>query len=93
MTADTIFTEGMSYFLPRENAPEYIKGSLVIEPKKFVEWMKANAEHLSTGKGYDGNSVKVLRIDLKIGQSGKSYAALNTWQPSFQPNNGDNEEA
>jgi len=86
MTNDTIFTDGLSYFEPRQSAPEYIKGSIVIEPKRFVEWMKANGEHLSTGKDREGNATKVFRIDLKIGQSGKAYAALNTWQPSFQPN-------
>lgn len=88
MTNDTVFTDGLSFFLPRENAPNYIKGSIVIEPKRFVEWMKANGEHLSVGRDRDGQNVQVFRIDLKLGQSGKAYAALNTWKPSFQPNDG-----
>ena len=86
----TIFLEGFSYFEPRPNAPEYIKGSIVIDPKAFVAWMQANKEHLSTGRDREGQPAKVFRIDLKIGQSGKSYAALNTWQPSFQPKEEDN---
>ena len=83
--ADTKFVDGLSFFLPRDIAPEYIKGTLTIDPKRFVEWMKANAESLGTGRNRDGETVKVFRIDLKVSQGGKSYAALNDWKPSFQP--------
>lgn len=51
--------------------------------------MQANAEHLPGGCDREGQEAKVFRIDLKVSQGGKTYAALNTWQPSFQPKDGD----
>lgn len=72
--------------MPRPNAPEYIIGSVAIEPKRFLEWVKAKAEYMSNGRNRDGQTVKVIRIDLKRSQSGRAYAALDTWKPNFQPN-------
>ena len=64
-----IFPEGVSFFKPREGAPEFVKGNLVItlsELTKFAEEMKL------------GDTV---RIDMNKSTKGNIYLALNTWKP------------
>jgi len=72
MNEEKKFVEGLYYNEPRERSPEWILGSISIEPKRFTDWMRAN---------YDPNE-KYLKIDFKMGKSGKPYAELNTWKPT-----------
>ena len=69
--ADKIFIDGMYFKLPQENAPEFIKGSLEFDVKKFAQFMN---DHQNVG-GF-------LKVDLKVAKSGKGYAELNTWKPT-----------
>lgn len=72
------FTEGMYFNLPSEKAPDFIKGSLSIEPKQFTDWLRKN---------YDKDE-KYIRIDLKVARSGKAYASLSTYKPNQTQGNG-----
>jgi len=67
---ESIFASGIMFKLPRENAPDYVKGSLSVKLDDFVAWAKNNAEN-----GW-------VNLDLKVGKSGKPYVELNTWKPN-----------
>ena len=72
MSEEKKFAEGLYFNEPREGSPEWILGSISVEPKRFTECMRAN---------YDPNE-KYLKIDFKMGKSGKPYAEINTWKPT-----------
>ena len=67
--SDKVFVDGLFFNLPRENAPEFVKGNLNIDMKKFIEWAKT---HHKDGK---------VSIDLLMSKAGKPYTALNTFVP------------
>lgn len=67
-----LFVDGLSFFKPREGAPEFVKGNISIEPNRLVAFLKANKEHINTA-GY-------FSIDLKKSREGKLYCELNTWK-------------
>jgi len=76
---EKIFTNGM-IVKQRENAPDFVIGSLAIKPVEFIQWMRDNIE-----KGSEW-----INIDLLIGKSGKPYSCLNTFKPNQgqqSPNN------
>lgn len=76
MENEKIFTEGLIFKLPRQNAPDFVKGSVSIKADEFVEFIK---KHQKNGW---------LNIDLKVSQGGKAYAELNSWEPNAASNNG-----
>ena len=63
------FASGIMFKLPRDNAPDFVKGSLSVKLDDFVAWAKNNAEN-----GW-------VNLDLKVGKSGKPYVELNLWKP------------
>lgn len=73
---EKIYPNGLVIFAPREGAPDFVKGSMIITPKKFLEWAKTMVEHFTE---YDGD--KQLRFDLLDGNKGL-YAVLNTYKPN-----------
>lgn len=75
------FPDGLVYFLPREAAPNWVKGSLAIDPKRFVAWMQANKDAMRINIK-DGVEYQSFYFDLKEAKSGKGYAALNTYKPT-----------
>jgi len=73
---EKIFPKGLTIFAPREGAPDFVKGSMIITPKLFIEWAKTMSDHFSE---YDGE--KQLRFDLLEGNKGL-YSILNTYKPN-----------
>ena len=69
---EKVFTEGIIFKLPRENAPDFVKGSLSFKVDEAIAWLQRNSNN-----GW-------CNVDLKVGQSGKAYAELNTWKPKDQ---------
>jgi hypothetical protein len=69
---EPIFPKGMSFFLPHEKAPSFIKGKISIDPKAFVAFMNENREHMSE-KGF-------MSFDLKESTKGTWYLALDTFK-------------
>jgi hypothetical protein len=67
---EKIFADGMVFKLPREGAPDFVKGSVSIKVVDFVAFLQANEKN----SGW-------VNIDLKVSQGGKAYAELNTYQP------------
>src|SRR6266700_4212897 len=79
--AEKIFADGMVFKLPRDGAPDFVKGSVSIKVAEFVAFLQATEKN----SGW-------VNIDLKVGQSGKAYAELNTFQPE-RPNGLKDDEA
>jgi hypothetical protein len=68
--ADKIFADGLIYKAPRENAPEFVKGSLSFKVDEFIKFLEAN----NTNGGW-------VNVDIKLSQGGKLYCELNTYKP------------
>jgi hypothetical protein len=68
--AEKIFADGLIVKQPRENAPEFVMGSLSVKVEEFKHFLDAHV----TNAGW-------VNIDLLVGKSGKPYAALNTYKP------------
>ena len=66
--ADMEFPKGFIVKPPRDNAPDFVKGSISIKIDEFREWM-------------DGREGDWLNLDLKESQGGKWYASVNTYKP------------
>jgi len=75
--ADKIFPEGVRVFGPRQGAPDFVKGSIVISPNLLIEWLKKNKELLTDYKGE-----KQLTLDLLTSKDGKPYLAVNNYKPT-----------
>ena len=67
--SEKIFTKGMYFNLPNDNAPEFVRGSVSINVAEFIPFLQENAK--------DGK----VKLDLLVGKSGKAYSAVNTYQP------------
>ena len=68
------FPEGIIFKLPRNEAPDFVKGSLSIKRADLIKWLS-------------GKSDEWINLDLKVGKSGKGYAAINTWKPDNKSSN------
>jgi hypothetical protein len=73
--ADKIYPEGIRAFAPRNGAPDFVKGSILVEPNKLFAWLKKNQHLLNE---YQGE--KQLRLDLLDGKKGL-YLAVNDYKP------------
>lgn len=71
---EPIFVDGLMFQAPREGAPDFVKGSILVKVETFVEWIKQQDEHKSE-KGW-------LNIDMKKSKKGGLYFQLNTWKPT-----------
>ena len=65
------FVDGLFVNNPRENAPDFVKGSLSIQADKFIPYLKSKAN----AKGY-------VNIDLLESKDGNLYPKLNEWKPN-----------
>lgn len=59
---DSSFPEGLMFELPREGAPEFVKGRLSIHVPRLKKWLDENVNE----RGY-------IDIDLKKSKAGKLY--------------------
>ena len=66
---ESVLADGIFFNKPRENAPDFVKGSLSVNDK-FVAFMK---EHRNES-GY-------VNLDLLESKKGVLYLKLNTWTP------------
>lgn len=74
MDSNLEFPSGLIFKLPREGAPDFVKGSLSIKRAELIEWL-------------NGKSDEWVNLDLKVGQSGKAYASVNTFKPDSNKSN------
>lgn len=69
MSSDVEFVEGLYFKEPRSNAPDYVKGSISIQPAKLSAWCKQ----------HEGQ--EWVNVDVKESKGGKVYCAVNDWKP------------
>ena len=78
--SDKIYPKGVMIFKPRENAPDFVKGSMVVSLREFTDWVKTQQEHYS-----EYNGKKQLRFKILDGREGL-YLELDTWKAESKNN-------
>jgi len=73
MNKDKIFSEGIYFNRPRENAPAFVKGSVSVKVEPFVAFVQ---KHINVS-GY-------VNLTLKESQGGKLYFELDTWTKTLE---------
>jgi len=73
--SDKIYPIGVRTFSPREGAPDFVKGTIIIEPNTLITWLKDNKELLTDYKGEPQ-----LKLSLLEGEKGL-YTTVDTWKP------------
>lgn len=76
MAQEKVFPKGISVFPPRNGAPEFVKGSVVVTIDDLVQFAKDNEQYLS-----EYNGKKQLRLDLLDGTKNGLYFQVNTFKP------------
>ena len=62
-------------FYPKEPKVDFIKCSIGINRKEFVEWFKQQDKEQEW-----------INIDIKVSKKGNWYAAVNDWKPKPKDN-------
>lgn len=75
MANDTQFIDGLIVKAPHENAPDYVKAKLSMKREELIAWLQSQ-----TGDWVNG--------EVKVSQSGKWYAAVDTWKPDGERSGG-----
>jgi len=73
-----IYPKGVAFFKPREGAPEWVKGSLIISVKDFFDWANENADLLIHNEKY-GKQLKLTLTEKGV--------QVDTWKPAGQSAN------
>ena len=66
--SDIEFVNGLVFKLPRDGAPDFVKGSLSIKVEEMITFLS-------------GKKTDWVNIDLKVSKAGKAYAQVNTFVP------------
>jgi len=72
--SDKVYVKGMRVFPPHENAPDFVKGSLIITPRELVEFLKTQKERFTEYKG-----MKQLKCQILEGDNGL-YFMVDTYK-------------
>ena len=67
--AETQFPEGIRFFKPFEEAPDFVKGNISITKSEFMEWLQ-NQPTDKNGR---------IKLDLKKSKGGNLYLDVNTY--------------
>ena len=73
--SDKIYPKGLRTFPPREGAPDFVKGTLIVTPRELIDFCKENEALLTDYKG-----AKQLRCNMLQGDKGL-YFQVDTWRP------------
>lgn len=66
--SDIEFVDGLIVKAPHERAPDFVKGSISIQPEKLAAWL---AQH---------QGEEWVNVDVKESRGGKWYASVNTYK-------------
>lgn len=73
----TTFPKGVRVFAPRQNAPSFVKGQIIISPNELFEWLKANPDVMTE---YQGN--KQLKLSILERKDGGGWnVTVDTYKP------------
>ena len=73
MSETKIYPKGIAFFAPRENAPQWVLGSVIISPDELTKWMEGNKQLLVESEKY-GKQYKLQVTDKGL--------QVDTWKPS-----------
>ena len=62
------FVDGLIIKKPRDNAPDFVKGSISIKREELAKWL-------------NGQQGDWINLDIKESQKGTWYAQINEWKP------------
>ena len=75
MAQDKVYPKGLMAFAPHANAPQWVKGSIVITPEELVKWMEENPNHLRNSEKYG------MQLKLQLTENnGKLSLSVDTYQ-------------
>jgi ribosomal protein S6 len=80
MSTTKVYPKGMRIFPPRNGAPEFVIGEMVVNLKEFSEFIKSK-EAQEYYSEYNGE--KQLKFTLLKGDKGP-YVTVNTYKPAEQ---------
>lgn len=72
--SDKVYPKGVRVFNPRQGAPVFVKGSIVITPNELYKFLKEN-EHLMT----EYKNEKQIKLNLLEGDNGL-YLVVDTYK-------------
>ncbi len=78
--SDKKFIDGLLVKQPRDGAPEYVIAQLSMKREELITWLQQQ----------DG---EWINADIKVAQSGKWYAQVDTWKPDRQRGGGGRQQA
>ena len=78
--SEKIYPKGIRTFKPNENAPDFVKGALIITPSELVKFCEEN-KHLMS----DYNGTPQLRCQILDGDNGL-YVNVDTWKKETSQN-------
>ncbi len=73
--ADKIFPKGIVSFAKHANAPDFVLGTVVINPNELIGWLKENANLMTDYKGE-----KQIRFQLTMSKDGRPSFAVDTYK-------------
>jgi len=71
--SEIIFPDGLRIYDPHKNAPDWIKGQIVIERDKLIAWLQSQNE--------------TVRLDIKRSKNDTPYTSVNTYVPKADAGN------
>ena len=74
MANEKVYPKGIRVFKPRDGAPEWVLGTVLVTPHEIQQWIADNAQYMTD---YQGNPQ--LKLDLLKGKDGP-YVAVNTYK-------------
>lgn len=78
MSNTKIYPKGLRTFAKHDNAPDFVKGTLIVTPNELVKFCKEN-EGLLT----EYNGTKQLKCQILEGDNGL-YFVVDTWKHTNQ---------
>ena len=80
MAEEKKYAQGFRIFSPNENAPDFVVGSVVVNPREFTNFMASMKEHFT-----EYNGQKQLKFQILKGSKGM-YMAVDTYKPKNTQN-------
>lgn len=74
MANEKIYAKGLIAFKPNNNAPSFVKASVVITPDTLLEWLQSNKNLLTDYKGQPQLKLQLLENDKGL------YFAVDTYK-------------
>ena len=81
-----IFADGMRFFNPSENAPEWVKGNILINAEQFINFLQNNKREdgtvrLNLKKSKDKGTL-YFQLDTYVSKQEKELPVINVGEPT-----------